>query len=213
MTIQTIGKALLLASVFAAASSQASVAHLTLSGAPGEFVTGGLNIDTVFSSADPAFGYNIVDFANLGTNAAPATDYLSFLHQLSGPNSQFASLDFASPVGETLQTGVTYFNAQRAAFASPDHPGLDVTYGVRGCGSLSGDFTIGKMNFSGGQLNEFSVSFNQSCGGSSAALHGTFYYNASQDSVPTSPVPEPSVLAMMGAGAAVVAIARRRKKS
>jgi hypothetical protein len=58
-----------------------------------------------------------------------------------------ANLGRASLIFETVQLGVPmnpgiFTDAQRAEFASPGHPGLDITSQGRGCNTLSGSFQI-----------------------------------------------------------------------
>ena len=92
----SIGKALLLASFIVAAPSHASIAHLTLTGTPGDYITGGHNVDNLYSSADPTLIWHFAQFNNTGTTAVPTTNYLSFIDLFSGADDKFATLDFSN---------------------------------------------------------------------------------------------------------------------
>jgi Ca2+-binding RTX toxin-like protein len=88
-----------------------------------------------FTSATGSWMANVVYYGN------GFVDYLSLFY--SGSTlGEFFSLDFATNMlGTDLAPG-TYLNAERAAFASPGHPGLDFGLNGSGYNTLSGSFSI-----------------------------------------------------------------------
>jgi hypothetical protein len=118
----------------------------------------------------------------------------------------FTSLDFGTnQLGIPLQPGF-YANAEREAFASPGHPGLDVTFQNRGSNVLTGNFTVTNSTFGPNNLIEtFAVTFEQHSEGATPALFGTFTYDAN------ATIPEPSTLALIVCGTAI--LLRRRHPS
>lgn len=81
-------------------------------------------------------------------------------------------------LGHPLSVGV-YENADRAAFASASHAGLDIGGDGRGCNELTGKFQIHDVAFaSPGKLSSFTASFEQYCELGSAALRGCVHYSA-----------------------------------
>jgi hypothetical protein len=89
-------------------------------------------------------------------------------------------------LGTPLVPGV-YNGAQRAAFAEPGHPGLDITGEGRGCNTVTGDFTVldAKFDYSGAspRVISFAAKFEEHCEGGSGTLRGTVFFG----SVPPPP--------------------------
>lgn len=86
-------------------------------------------------------------------------------------------LEFSSEqLSEPLQ-GKAYEDAERSAFASPGHPGLDVSGDHRGCNILSGQFMIYELSSDGsGALTNFTASFEQHCEAEAPALRGCVHF-------------------------------------
>jgi hypothetical protein len=79
-------------------------------------------------------------------------------------------IDVRAPDGSTLVPGV-YENAERASFASPGHPGLDVSGDGRGCNTVTGRFTVHEASWAGdGKPTTFAATLEQHCDGATPAL-------------------------------------------
>ena len=82
-------------------------------------------------------------------------------------------LDFAAPAGGTPLGVATYEDARRYPFQGAQ-PGLSVSGNSRGCGTLTGRFTVSDLALGpGGTLDRFTAAFEQHCEGMSPALRGT----------------------------------------
>ena len=79
-------------------------------------------------------------------------------------------------LGQPLATQV-YEGAQRAPFASPGHPGIDIGGDGRGCNTISGRFQIHELDWSGSSLGRFTATFEQFCEQSPTnVLRGCVHY-------------------------------------
>jgi prepilin-type processing-associated H-X9-DG protein len=65
-------------------------------------------------------------------------------------------------LGQPLTTQV-YGGAQRAPFASPGHPGIDIGGDGRGCNTISGRFEIHELEWSETTLSRLTATFEQFC--------------------------------------------------
>jgi hypothetical protein len=108
----------------------------------------------------------------------PAPDNISLWITPSGQNQglwwdlTFSSHQLGKPLAEQV-----YTDAERAPFASPNHPGIDIEGDGRGCNTIGGKFQIEKINYSGNALVEFTASFEQHCEGGPNSLRGCVHYH------------------------------------
>jgi hypothetical protein len=145
-----------------------------MSGEPGDYIGG--TTSYLYTTTTGVFGISagdnnkdgLVDSVNVSYNDANFNHwwYLNFnTYQVAGKN---------------LVPGF-YDNAQRAAFTSTGHPGLDISGDGRGCNMVTGNFTVHEANYdysvSPPKVLNFTASFEQHCEGGTAALLGTIYYN------------------------------------
>jgi len=105
---------------------------LTLQSQPGDFVGGGVTSDIIYTPANT----NNYFFASANPYDRTLPDGPNFTEFTFGQFDQtpdnFTSLDFSTiELGTPLTVG-TYSDAQRSAFASAGHPGLDVSFQHRG---------------------------------------------------------------------------------
>jgi hypothetical protein len=115
--------------------------------------------------------------------------------------SNYYSLDFNVPEGQTLQLGA-YEGATRAAFASAS-PGLNISGSGWGCNRPSGRFAILDLAFlPDGTLSRFAANFVQYCEGGPYPLFGEIRFNSA---IPISPAvvdtdvsPDPFAVVMRG---------------
>jgi hypothetical protein len=96
-------------------------------------------------------------------------------------------LNFAGIAGTGPLAPGTYPLAERAPFASPGHPGLDVYGDGRGCNALGGRFTVLEAVYgTNNDVLKFAADFEQHCESRVSALFGSVRFNSS---VPVSPRP------------------------
>jgi hypothetical protein len=188
------------------------IARLTLQSEPGDWVGQGQSFDISYSPAMPGF-FSAEVRRSVGPTNAPAELLFLLGNVTSGPDNTFAILFFGTDaLGIPMQPG-SYSDAQRADFASPGHPGLDVSFQNRGCNSVGGSFTVHEASFSsaaeaatGSPIESFSASFEQHCEGLAPALRGTFMYHAFG-------VPEPAASLLLALGAPWLARRSRPRRS
>ena len=133
----------LIASLFVVASlfvprpaAAAPIAHLTLQSEDGDYIGGGGSFDITYTPSNSMFFFPMV------SSLTPVPSYITFLlgTVTGGPDNTFAILAFSTnQLGIPIQPGF-YSDAQRAPFADPGHPGLDISFQNRGCNTLEGSF-------------------------------------------------------------------------
>jgi len=179
----------------------AQVAHLTLQGGRGEFVSGGGKFDLTFTPQNTAeFFVRVVGLTNGGL---PSSVDFTFIPS-TGPD---AILDF----GATPLVRGTYKGAVR--IPAPGKPSLWVAFDSRGGNTTKGNFVIQDAIFAsdpnamdGWDIVQFDATFNQRTDGKKPLLHGTFNFTGGPESAVAIPesaaaVPEPAgwVLIVLGA--------------
>lgn len=119
-------------------------------------------------------------------------------------------LDFAAPNMDPLTVG-TYLGATRFPFQSLGEPGLNFSGNGRGNNTLTGQFSVLEANYAlDGSILSFAADFKQYDEAFESWWNvGSIRYNSS---IPISPVPEPSTLALLFAGVAVTFIVSRGKE-
>jgi hypothetical protein len=90
--------------------------------------------------------------------SAVLTMYPTILSQGTQWRFEFSSQQLMMP----LAVG-TYDNAMRAPFATPGHPGIDISADSRGCNMEQGWFVITEWGVSGGMVQKLTVAFEDSC--------------------------------------------------
>jgi hypothetical protein len=99
----------------------------------------------------------------------------------AGPANSW-TLQFAAPVGESLQVGMSYDLAQSAPASAAGVPALDAqtTFSPGSCATAFGRFTVLDLQTDvDGNVASFAADFVQNCSGKQASLHGKIRYNSS----------------------------------
>lgn len=201
----------LLAALVLAQGARAATARLVLDSDPGDPIGEGQHYELDYSSeTSQVFSLEVWALVD----GQPSFAYFS-LGELDAMPSTFADLYFDTTMLDTPLRPGSFLDAQRAPFAAPGHPGLDVSFQFRGSNQLTGQFTIDSVTFTTdaqGQptLETFAVRFEQHTDGAEPALRGSFRYDARA-------VPEPGAAALLTAALALAARrlspARPRRRS
>jgi hypothetical protein len=84
---------------------------------------------------------------------------------------EFSSLQLNMPLAAQV-----YSDAQRAPFAMPNHPGLEVSGDGRGCNEIAGRFQVESLQLAGTTLKSFTATFEQHCEAGTSALRGCVHF-------------------------------------
>ena len=174
------------------------IAHLTLQSQPGDWIGQGGTYDLVYQSPLDSISAQIWSILPDGS---PGNLVFVLLDQV--PTANYAMLFFGThQLGMAIQPGL-YLDAERAPFATPGHPGLDISFQHRGSNTLTGWFRIIEATFfldpvAGLQVATFQAEFEQHSEGAVPALFGTFRYDAAG-----VPVPEPGTILLCASAAAL----------
>ena len=139
-------------------------------------------------NGSPAFDFQMNEgpnnffYTSTGFGPSGRPDFLNAI--LTG-GGNFYLLSFSTrQLNQALSPGF-YPNAQRASFAEPGHPGLDIGGNGVGCNQITGEFTILDAifdeTFSPAQVVAFAATFKQFCDASPIPTTGSFYYNYIQE--------------------------------
>jgi hypothetical protein len=187
------------------AAHASPIAHLTLQSQPGDFIGAGGVFDIIYTPQNSDF-FSPQIRRTVGPFPGAPAELLFLLGTVtSGSDNTFALLFFGTDqLGIPIQAGF-FPDAQRAAFASAGHPGLDVSFQNRGCNTLTGAFTVEYVTFSGpASIQTFAATFEQHCESAAPALFGRFTFDA-------APVPEPATWMLLGAGTLMVLVIAYRR--
>jgi hypothetical protein len=172
----------------------APYARLTLHSQPGDFVGQGKDFDVEYF-ADRSIAFFGVVSQVIG---APPGQPAQVFFNLWGTQTDSAGLTFGTDKIPLPIAPGTYLNAERASFASPGHPGLDVTFQGNGCNTVTGMFRIDEITFGDfdvvhGQQNiaRFRATFEQHCEGAAPALFGTLFFDVAGPPQPVAAAPVP----------------------
>jgi hypothetical protein len=183
---------------------RADFAHLTLHSEAGDFIGQGKDFNVTYTTPADTVSAQIRRSLPDGSPA----ELLFVLDKFPAVPDEFSTLFFGTDqLGIPIQPG-TYLNAQRADFASPGHPGLDVSFEHRGSNTLTGSFTIKDVTFSSDKTKilTFDATFEQHSEGAKPALFGEFQFNE-----PATVVPEPASWILLVSGG-IGLLSRRRRK-
>jgi hypothetical protein len=133
----------------------------------------------IFFDGDPGdWVHPGLDTITQGTwSASGSTSYVTVhVDPMNSQQGLWWDLDFSSAqLNQPLAVNV-YRMAERAPFASPGHPGIDLGGDGRGCNTISGAFQVHTISWTGSSLSELLVSFEQHCEAGTSALRGCVHY-------------------------------------
>jgi len=153
------------------ASASTATTYLYLNSQPGDYV--GQGVTQTLTAADGTFTV---------TNNISTSEVSVFFN--TPGYTQFWTLQFGSPESMKFGSG-QYVGAQRTAFRSPTHSGIDVSGDGRGCDGDTGQFLVSNFVLAkDGTVARLAIDFEQHCEGASPALYGSLRYDSSVSQVP-----------------------------
>ena len=180
-------------------SPTATIFSLELDSEPGDFIGQGL----MFSFDENSPGTLSVFTSDFTSDGFIDRLRLFFLGDTLG---EFWGVTLGTAaIPANLLPGV-FEDAQRAPFAEPGHPGLEVFLNGRGCNRVTGRFEVNEAVFSDSNVVRFNAIFEQHCEGLDPALFGTLSIGEPRV------VPEPSTLLLLCFGLAGLGLMRRSTK-
>jgi hypothetical protein len=190
-------------------SEATPTAHLILDAGPGSFIgPGSGHFDIIYTPLNSDF-FSAEIRRTIGTSPAQPAELLFIMGTVtSGADNTFAMLFFGTDqLGIPIQPGF-YPNAQRADFAAPGHPGLDISFQNHGSNGVSGEFSIDEVTFSPdlSTILTFSARFQQF---TEHVYTGTFTYSADSATV----VPEPATMFLLITGISIFLLIRKTEGS
>lgn len=182
--------------------AKAEFIHFVFHSPPGELIGNGVDRDIwYFPSTSNTFRPVIGGFNNDGVPNFVSLFAIPFGNSHDTVDAAFSTHRLGFPM-----TAGSYLDAERAAFATQGHPGMDISFGGRGSNTITGSFVVNEVSYhhetSGWVLDSFDATFEQHSGGAPLALTGRITYSS---------VPEPSSMLAIGAGLTVLSVRRRRK--
>ena len=197
--------ALLAAALLSLASAEGATLRLDMLSEPGDRIGQGKTWSLFYDTQQGSEVHGRIQTPLVG--GRPAEIWITGLESVSVPASvsTLAEMFFGtSALGIPIQPGI-YENAERAAFASSGHPGLDISFQGHGQGTVYGSFTVSEVTFNaaGIVLETFAAAFVQHSEGAAPALRGTVHYHL-------NPVPEPSALTLYALACTALLLMRRK---
>lgn len=166
-------------------------------------------LDMVSDAGDPVGQGQTIALDSTQATFSAVPDTTNGIQIAVGTTYGFSSwnISIAPPVGQLLQTGVTYELAQAYYDRGPYLPGLEVDAPGAGCGELTGRFTVLDIRYDKyGNIVSLAADFDQYCVGNTAGLHGMLRYNSGvaysapfADAGPTQSVTQGSTVTLSGA--------------
>ncbi|WBB55860.1 hypothetical protein [Verrucosispora sp. WMMD573] len=148
----------LLTGATAAQAEPVTAGTFTMSGDPGDWVTGGATY-----SYDAGAG----DQLSIRADDQLRGVYLS----INGRNGDWWSMELRAPAGQQLAVG-EYPEATRAPFSGAG-AGIDISGNGRGCNTITGSFVVADVAFGPhGYVERLDATFEQHCEGGTPALRG-----------------------------------------